>query len=178
VRARVHAETLDAAKRLVDHFPDEIWPALNSVVAGYRALGDEIDPVRLLETFHCEQARIVLPCVEEDAAPLVFRAYSPGDPLDQGRYGVETPPISATALTPSMVLLPLLAFDTAGRRLGYGGGYYDRTLEQLRSQGPVIAVGLAFEAQRVARVPSDSKDQRLDWVVTEAGAYPVDVKAR
>jgi 5-formyltetrahydrofolate cyclo-ligase len=177
-RAKAHGETPDAAARLVEHFPDEIWPALNSVVAGYRPLGDEIDPTRLLETFHCEQARIALPCVEDDAAPLVFRAYSPGDPLEPGRYGVEAPPRSATALTPSLVLLPLLAFDTAGRRLGYGGGYYDRTLEKLRAQGPVIAAGLAFEAQRVGRVPSDARDQRLDWIITEQGAYRVPVKPR
>lgn len=173
-RARAHAACADAEQRLVEHFPDTIWPALNSVVAGYRAFGDEIDPIRLMETFHCEQVRLALPRVEEKTAPLVFRAFSPGDDLENGRYGIETPPLSATALTPGLVLTPVLAFDLAGRRLGYGGGYYDRTLAQLRARGTVTVVGLAFEAQRVARVPSDRHDQRLDWIVTEAGAYPIE----
>jgi 5-formyltetrahydrofolate cyclo-ligase len=70
---------------------------------------------------------------------------------------------------PSVLIVPLLAFDARGYRLGYGGGFYDRTLEGLRARGPVLAVGFAFAAQEVAEVPTDATDQRLDAVVTERG---------
>lgn len=170
-RAAAFAAHLDAARALVSHFPDEIWPALHSVVAGYSPIGDEIDPTPLLETFHCEQARLALPRVDGKSEPLSFRAFSPGDELEIGVFGVKAPAARAAVLKPSLILVPLLAFDVTGRRLGYGGGFYDRTLAALRKEGPVVAVGLAFEAQRVHRVPTDTLDQRLDYVVTEAGCF-------
>ncbi len=163
---------LDAGRALVDRFPDALWPKIGAMVAGYRPLRDEIDPSPLMETFLCEQARLCLPCVTGPERGLTFRAWSPGDPLKIASFGVEEPEESAPEARPVLLLVPLLAFDEKGRRLGYGGGYYDRTLEALRAQGPVTAVGLAYEAQRVPRVPADARDQRLDCVVTEAGAYP------
>ena len=170
-RAAAFAAHPDAGRAMVSHFPDEIWPALHSVVAGYSPIGDEIDPTPLLETFHCEQARLALPRVDGKSEPLSFRAFSPGDALEAGAFGVKAPAARAAVLKPSLVLVPLLAFDDAGRRLGYGGGFYDRTLAALRKDGPVVAVGLAFEAQRVRRVPTDALDQRLDYVVTDASSF-------
>lgn len=170
-RAAANAAHPDAGRALVDHFPDAVWPPLNSIVAGYRPIHSEIDPTCLMETFHCEQARLALPCVEADNAPLVFRSFAPGDALERRAYGVEAPGLNASIVRPTLFLVPMLAFDRAGRRLGYGGGYYDRTLATLRSQGPITAVGLAFEAQRVKSVPASGRDQRLDWVVTEVGAF-------
>ena len=91
--------------------------------------------------------------------------------LEPGGFGVMVPPPQAGELVPAIVLTPLLAFDARGHRLGYGGGYYDRTLTGLRRQvGGVLAVGLAFEAQRIEAVPHTPRDARLDWVVTEARA--------
>lgn len=171
VRAAAFTAHPDAGRALVGHFPDEIWPALHSVVAGYSPIGDEIDPTPLLETFHCEQARLALPRVDAKAKPLSFRAFSPGDELEAGAFGVKAPAAKAAVLRPALILVPLLAFDETGRRLGYGGGFYDRTLEALRKEGPVVAVGLAFQTQRVRRVPTDSLDQRLDYIVTEAGSF-------
>ena len=78
-------------------------------------------------------------------------------------------------LTPSLVLVPLVGFDLKGRRLGYGGGFYDRTLEALKAQGPMTVVGLAYEAQRLNKAPAESHDVRLDWVVTESSAYEIKV---
>ncbi len=172
-RARATAFAADpgAARALVSNFPDEIWPALHSVVAGYSPIGDEIDPTPLLETFYCEQVRVVLPRVEGRSEPLRFRAFSPGDELEVGAFGVKAPSTKAALLRPSLVLIPLLAFDEAGRRLGYGGGFYDRTLASLREEGSVVAIGLAFEAQKVRRVPTDRHDQLLDWVITEGATY-------
>lgn len=157
----------DAGARLAENFPDEIWPPLHSVVAGYHAIRDEMDPRALMETFHCEQARLALPCVTGPGQPLVFRRFAPGDDLVRGAFGVAEPDPQLPEMTPSLILVPLLAFDEAGRRLGYGAGFYDRTLAALRAGGPVTTVGLAYEAQCLRRVPTDAHDAPLDWIVTE-----------
>jgi len=170
IRAAAHEADPHAGRRLAENFPDEIWPPLHAVVAGYRAIRSEIDPGPLMETFYCEQARLALPCVTQPGAPLTFRAWSPGQDLVRGAYGVEEPDGNGAVLRPSLILVPLLAFDESGRRLGYGGGYYDRTLALLRESGPVTAVGLAYQAQRMKRVPADGRDAPLDWIVTEKGA--------
>ncbi|MCP2680652.1 5-formyltetrahydrofolate cyclo-ligase [Maricaulaceae bacterium NA33B04] len=177
-RSAAFAAHPDACCALVSHFPDEIWPALHSVVAGYSPIGDEIDPTPLLETFHCEQARLALPMIEAKSEPLSFRAFSPGDELEAGAFGVKAPLAKTAVLKPSLVLVPLLAFDETGHRLGYGGGFYDRTLSALRKDGPVVAVGLAFEAQKVRRVPTGRHDQILDWVITDDNAYRMGADAK
>ncbi|KAA5803949.1 5-formyltetrahydrofolate cyclo-ligase [Alkalicaulis satelles] len=169
-RLAAHKADPQAGERLAARFPDALWPPLHSVVAGYRPVRGEIDPGPLMETFWCEQARLALPCVDGPDQPLTFRAWAPGDELETGAYGIETPGAGAQTLTPALILVPLLAFDHEGRRLGYGGGYYDRTLASLRAQGPVTAVGLAYAAQRMKRVPCAGHDMRLDWIVTEEGA--------
>jgi len=161
----------EAARALVSQFPDAAWPRLGSTVAGYRPIRGEIDPTPLMETFLCEQVRLCLPCVTGPDKPLTFRSWSPGDPLRKAAFGVEEPLESAPEVSPDLVLAPVLAFDESGRRLGYGGGFYDRTLAALRAQRAVSAVGLAFDGQKRDRVPAGSRDERLDWVVTEADAY-------
>ena len=170
-RAAAHASLTDAGRRLVDHFPDEIWPPLNAVVAGYRPIQDEIDPTPLMETFHCEQARLELPCVTAIGEPLVFRSWSPGQTLTRGSFDIEEPEASAAELKPELILTPMLGFDEKGRRLGYGAGFYDRTIKGLREAGPLTVVGLAFGAQRLSVVPTDRFDMPVDWVVTETGAF-------
>ncbi len=170
VRKQAGLQTPDAAQNLVEYFPDKIWPALHSVVAGYQPIATEISPMRLMETFHCEQARMALPRVKTVNAPLEFGAWAPGDTLERDQSGVPAPGPKAASLIPELILVPLLAFDRSGRRLGYGGGYYDRTLKALRAAGSVVAVGLAYSAQEVKRVPVSRTDERLDWIVTEAGA--------
>ncbi len=161
----------DAAKALVEYFPDEIWPSVGACVSGYAAFNSEIDPIRLIETFHCEQARIALPVVLGRGQPLEFRAWQPEDELEKGVLGISTPGEAAQKLRPELVLVPLLAFDGRGYRLGYGGGYFDLSLAELRAAGKVIAVGLAFEDQRVRKLPVQRHDQRLDWIITEKQAY-------
>lgn len=170
-RKAAHAAHPDVARDLVANFPDEIWPGVGQVVAAYWAANSEIDAIRLIETFHCEQARIVLPRVAGPDRPLDFRAWHPDDELETGAHGISAPTEGATPLSPELLLVPLLAFDDRGYRLGYGGGYYDRTLEALRASGPVTTVGLAFEAQRVGKLPVQRHDQRLDWIITEKRAY-------
>ena len=172
-RAAAHAADPVAGRKLVEHFPDRLWPSVRQVVAGYAAIRDEIDPLPLLETFALEQARIALPCVVAKDQPLIFRSWTLDQMLEPGAFGTREPGASHAELTPSLILVPLVGFDLKGRRLGYGGGFYDRTLEVLKAQGPLTVVGLAYEAQRLNKVPAESHDMRLDWVVTEQGAYEI-----
>ena len=104
-------------------------------------------------------------------AALVFHRWRPGDPLVSGAHGTFEPHRQTLVCAPDILLVPLLAFDGAGRRLGYGGGYYDRSLGAFSSQGvPVLAVGVAFSAQEVQDLPEEDFDMRLDWIVTEKDA--------
>jgi 5-formyltetrahydrofolate cyclo-ligase len=107
--------------------------------------------------------------VAKKGQPLVFRAWVPGDAMDKGVWGIPEPKPDKPVLEPDILLVPLLAFDVDGCRLGYGGGFYDRTLARLRAIKPVVAIGLAYDEQRVNAVPHLDYDQRLDWVLTPSG---------
>ena len=105
-RAGLGLDPLEAGRTLIAHFPDEIWPKLHSVVAGYRAIGHEIDPLALLETFYCEQARLALPVMQGPGLPLLFRSWSPGDTLVTGAYKIEEPTDEARELQPDSSWCP------------------------------------------------------------------------
>lgn len=141
------------------------------IVSGYWPIRDELDIRRLLSGFHEEGVECALPIVTQRHKPLQFRRWRPGDVLEQRPFGLSEPSTAASVVVPRVVLTPLLAVDPRGNRLGYGGGYYDRTLDELRQTGPVMAIGICFDAQRVADVPHDRSDQKLDWIVTEKGVY-------
>jgi 5-formyltetrahydrofolate cyclo-ligase len=125
----------------------------------------------VLEALHERGHPIGLPAMPGQAQPLTFRAWQPGAELQDGGFGTRVPPESAPVIVPRVLLVPMLAFDRAGYRLGYGGGFYDRTLAQLRAnQADTLAVGVAYQAQEVDRVPRDRYDQRLDMILTEQGS--------
>jgi 5-formyltetrahydrofolate cyclo-ligase len=140
-----------------------------AVVSGFLAIGDEIDPVPLMTRLAAEGYRLCLPVMEGKGKPLVFRAWSPGEPLAETVWGIREPLPAAAVLEPDIVLGPLLAFDTEGYRLGYGGGFYDRTLAQLRARKPIVSIGIAFDEQKVDSVPRGDYDERLDWILTPSG---------
>lgn len=148
----------------------EIGP--RCVVAGYLPIGSEIDPRPLLDRLAGEGVTLCLPDPVEPDAPLAFRRWSPGEPLVPGRFGTQVPDPEQRGERPDVVLVPMLAFDRRGHRLGYGGGFYDRTLAALRGCGPVLAVGLAYTGQVRDAVPIGPLDEPLDWLVTESGAWP------
>ena len=140
-----------------------------AVVAAYWPIGGEIDPRPAMHDLRDRGIRIVLPVVVARGRPLIFREWRPGTALVPAGFGLSVPPPEAPALSPDTLLVPLLAFDAAGRRLGYGGGYYDRTLAALRARSTICAIGLAFAAQQVPRVPAGPDDAGLDAIATEAG---------
>jgi 5-formyltetrahydrofolate cyclo-ligase len=135
------------------------------VLSGYMPMRTEIDP---LPAMAAHQGPVGVPVIVAKATPLRFREWSPGCPMVEGAFKAMIPEEGAW-VEPEVLIVPMLAFDARGYRLGYGGGFYDRTLEGLRARGPVLAVGFAFAAQEVAEVPTDEFDQRLDAVVTEKG---------
>ena len=108
-RDAASAANPDAGQALADNFPDEIWPPLNSVAAGYWPIGSEIDPRPLMSMFACEQVRLCLPVMQAPDAPLIFRAWAPGDDMDVVRFGVSEPRADRPAIAPQLVLVPLLA---------------------------------------------------------------------
>ena len=145
------------------------------IVSGYWPFRSEIDPRPLMQRFAKAGATLALPVTPAKGAdaPLRFLRWDPEDLLHPSAFGVQEPHPSKAAADPDILLVPLLAFDRAGGRLGYGAGHYDRTLERLRAIKPVLAVGLAFAAQEVEAVPMDAHDQRLDAILTERGYLPV-----
>jgi 5-formyltetrahydrofolate cyclo-ligase len=181
VRSAAHrAAGRDAANSLLDIFKSARDQGLivdrDMVVSGYWPRRDELDVRALMGSLHDEGILCALPVVRGDARPLQFRRWRPGDELGVGAFGISEPPDSAKTLEPDVLLLPLLAVDNQGNRLGQGGGYFDTTLRAFRAgPRPVVAAGLCFEAQRVASVPHDAGDEPLDWVVTERGAYRISV---
>jgi 5-formyltetrahydrofolate cyclo-ligase len=140
-----------------------------AIVSGFHAIGDEIDPRPLLERLSQAGHQICLPVIVEKGRPLLFRSWMPTEETREGVWGIREPLESAPSVEPDVLLVPLLAFDGHGFRLGYGGGFYDRTLHRLRSMKTVTAIGLAFGEQRLDAVPHNEHDQALDWILTPEG---------
>jgi 5-formyltetrahydrofolate cyclo-ligase len=142
-------------------------------VSAFWPLPDEFDTKPLMRALHEQGHPIGLPVVRKRGLPLMFRLWTPGTTLVRGNFNVEIPGEDCAECRPEILVVPLLAFDRRGYRLGYGGGFYDRTLATLRADGPTLAVGWAFAAQEIADVPHDATDARLDWIVTETEAYRI-----
>lgn len=172
-RRRVLAAPADAGPLLVGNLLDAGAIPDGAVVSGFWPFGSEIDMTPVLRALAARDHDIALPVVVGKDRPLVFRAWREGDDMAAGPYGIREPLDSAPEITPRVLLVPLLAFDRAGYRLGYGGGFYDRSLAALRARGGAIAIGAAWAAQEVPAVPHDAHDQPLDWMLTERECFRI-----
>jgi 5-formyltetrahydrofolate cyclo-ligase len=168
----------DAASGLLARF--STTPALRAlmvperVFSGYYPVNGELDCLPLLRRLAAVGVPTCLPTVVRRGEPLAFRRWLPDDPLRNVAFGLSEPLPEAAPIAPSVLLVPMLAFDRAGHRLGYGGGFYDRTLAQLRAgSDDIVAVGVAFAGQLRSHVPVGPNDQPLDWIVTEIGAFAI-----
>ena len=172
-RAAIPAEVRKAAASAIATRADELVAQVAAgnaaCVSTYGAIGPELNPAALEAALLIRGCTLCLPVMVGKAKPLTFRKYAPGDQLVERMWGIKEPPATAAEATPSILLVPLLAFDDQGWRLGYGGGFYDRTLQVLRRSSVVTAVGLAYDEQRVAEVPHLDYDQPLDWVLRPSG---------
>lgn len=170
LRAEVHRQQAgSAAEQIAARGISFAAPPGGAAVSGFFAIGDEIDPLPLMLRLAGEGHDLALPILQGRCDPLLFRRWRPGDPTAEGCWGIHEPLSSAPELAPVVMLVPLLAFDAEGNRVGYGGGYYDRTLAAARAARTIIAIGLAYDAQEVPAVPRLDFDQRLDWVLTPSG---------
>jgi len=172
-RRAAAAAAAAAGERLADNYfkaaPRFANRSPTATVSGYWPMPEEMDVRPLLARLDAAGHPIALPAVVGKGKPLIFRHWQPGSPLAEAGFGLHQPDADAPEVVPEILLVPLLAFDPFGYRLGWGGGFYDRTLAALRKARPVIAVGVAYAAQRVERVPRTERDQPLDWVVTDEG---------
>jgi 5-formyltetrahydrofolate cyclo-ligase len=169
-RAALKPRAGELSRRLADKFLSEIPVPSDATVSAYVAIGDEADPAPLLHALRARGHVIALPRVTGRGKPLEFHRHDAGQSLVPGGFGLFEPARDWPQIEPDVVVVPLLAFDARGYRIGYGAGFYDRTLAKLRAARDVLAVGFAFAGQEFETVPHDQNDQRLDWIVTEIGA--------
>jgi 5-formyltetrahydrofolate cyclo-ligase len=170
-RAEAHRAQQNAGARACEHFLGANGFSGDAVVSGYLPVDDEFDVLPLLRAAAARGLATGLPVVPGKGEPLIFRAWAPDGPLVDGVLGIPVPPEAADNVVPNLLFVPMLAFDDAGYRLGYGGGFYDRTLSLLRAErAGTLAFGVAFAAQRVDVVPRNNLDEPLDWIITEEGA--------
>ncbi len=175
LRAAAGLVRRDAARRLAGRDAELITRQImerlplreQETVAGYWPVRGEADPRHALRALQALGHRLALPVVVGKDQPLAFRSWRLGEPLLAGRYGIPAPGLSAPLVTPTLLLVPGLWFDRAGGRLGYGGGFYDRTLEHLRAGRQLRAVGIAYEATLGGHLDREPHDAVMDFVVTE-----------
>ena len=172
LREELSARDPDAGEAVAAKFPLKLLERYGPIVAGYWPIGSEIDPRPLMDKLAAAGATLALPRLDADGS-MSFRAWQPSDELESRPFGLSEPLESAPAVHPTLVLMPLLAFDKVGNRLGYGKGHYDRALTALREEGRVFACGLGFYGQMLDDLPAEPHDQPLDWAVTERGSVPI-----
>jgi 5-formyltetrahydrofolate cyclo-ligase len=137
------------------------------VVSGFMPLKTEINPIPLMRKLADAGAQLALPAIAGRGNPLIMRDWTFGAPLKAGQWGIREPGPEAPEVAPDILIVPLACFDRAGHRIGYGAGYYDMTINALRARKKVVAVGIAFAAQEIPKVPATERDARLDLVLTE-----------
>jgi 5-formyltetrahydrofolate cyclo-ligase len=155
-----------AAAALVDRGVEAVssFEGISSI-GGYFPIRDELDALPLLRALNQRGFQIALPRILPGPA-LEFRRWISDTPLVRGKFGVQEPPATEPELTPELVIVPLLAFDRLGNRLGYGAGYYDSVLRSLRKERPVVAIGMGFDEQEVAEIPCEPQDETLNMILT------------
>ena len=167
IRAGLARERPGAGVELIKYWPD--LGLKSGCVAAYIPIHSEINIYPLMHALADAGYDLALPCIKRKAHPLEFRSYTISDKLRRGAFGTREPLRDKAIVTPGIVLLPLLAYARDGHRLGYGGGFYDRTLQALRKSGEIFACGVAFSGQEVPTLLSGQYDEKLDGVLTEAG---------
>ncbi|MCC6947753.1 MAG: 5-formyltetrahydrofolate cyclo-ligase [Bradyrhizobiaceae bacterium] len=163
-------EARAAAAEAIAARPLPVAPRAGTIVSGFMPIKSEINPLPLLRRYAEAGAQLALPKIVGRGQALSMRAWSIGAPLVKGQWNICEPDAAAPEVEPDIMIVPLAAFDRQGHRIGYGAGYYDRTIQSLRAKKPVTAIGIAFAMQEFDEVPALSHDARLDLVLTEREA--------
>ncbi len=168
IRQSVSQDSRAAASRAIVSHVLRCVPQ-TSTVAGYMAIRGEIDILPALQALSDRNQTLCLP-VTLNNRELVFRQFHPGDALQSGAYNIPIPPADAPVVVPEVLLIPMLAFDAEGHRLGYGAGYYDRAIQKFRQKNKELkVVGVGFSCQQARAIPVGEQDEKLDAIITEAG---------
>ena len=166
-RDALPAAERQAAAEAIAKRGSPIEVTLATIVSGFMPMKTEINPLPLLRKLVDAGVQLALPCIAGRGKPLIMRAWKFGDPFKAGQWGIREPVPEAPEVEPDILIVPLAAFDRAGHRIGYGAGYYDMTINALRATKKVIAIGIAFAAQEIPKVPATEHDAPLDLVLTE-----------
>jgi 5-formyltetrahydrofolate cyclo-ligase len=157
----------NATQAATAHLMHVLGDVAGKIIAGYMPIRTEIDPRPAMAAL-CATARLCVPVIKGAGLPLVFREWHPDCALQDGPFGAQIPRQGAW-VQPDILIVPLVGFDAECNRLGYGGGFYDRTLQQLRQTKPTRAYGFAYAAQALTTLPTDPTDQPLDAIITQTG---------
>jgi 5-formyltetrahydrofolate cyclo-ligase len=161
-----------AAQHMMENFLRDVPMKAGDVIAGYWPVNAEINVLPLMVHLQHKGYACALPQVTKKNTPLVFRSWHEKTPMRANAYNIKEPdPTKSSIVRPDILIVPMLAFDPAGYRLGYGVGYYDLTLRYLKERGPVLAVGVAYDLQRIDRVLAESHDCTMDMIVTDKNVY-------
>jgi 5-formyltetrahydrofolate cyclo-ligase len=166
-RDLLSADERAAAAEAIALRPLPVPAGPGAVVSGFMPIKSEINPLPLLRRYADAGAQLALPAIDERGKPLRLRAWSVGETLVAGQWGIREPAATVEEIDPDIMLVPLAAFDRRGSRVGYGAGYYDMTIASVRSRKPVIAIGIAHAVQEFPEVPVTGRDEPLDLVLTE-----------
>lgn len=161
--ANGHGFAEAANRNLLGHLA--LFP-MAEIISGYMPIRTEISPVATMTILHGQGKRICVPVIQGAGKPLLFREWTPESTMVEGPFGASVP-AKGEDLEPDVLIAPLVAFDRRGYRLGYGGGFYDRSFERLRAVGKGLGIGFAYAGQELPEVPTEPTDQRLDAIVTE-----------
>jgi 5-formyltetrahydrofolate cyclo-ligase len=167
-RDAIPAEVRAAAAQAIADRPFPVAVDPDAIVSGFMPMKTELNPLPLLRKLAQAGATLALPAIAGRGTPLIMRAYAFGDEFTRGQWGIREPKPDAAERDPDILIVPLAAFDRQGHRIGYGAGYYDMTIRSLRSKKKVTAIGVAFAAQEIDRVPATERDEALDLVLTES----------
>ena len=173
-RDALPADARAAAAQVIATRPFPVAVPAGAIVAGFVPIKSEINPLALMRKLAEAGATLALPVVAGRGKPLIMRAWRFGERLNAGGWGIKEPAADAAELRPDILIVPLLAFDRRGYRIGYGAGYYDMTIAALRAEKTIVAAGIAFAAQEIPEVPVTPRDARLDLVLTERQVIVID----
>ncbi len=158
---------LEAERSIVEQVTKTFSFKNDDIIAGYLQIKSEASIAPLFTALHHQKHACCMPIVIEKNTPLSFRLWSPQDNNKTGHYNIPEPPTENEAVTPNILFVPLVGFDRQGNRLGYGGGFYDRTLKMLRQKKDILAIGVGFSSQEVDKLPINKHDEQLDFIATE-----------
>lgn len=173
-RRSSYASINDVTNNLHIHIKPLIDSFITQQVSIFQPYNNEIDTNNLITLLFSKKISISLPCIDEDSNQMIFRELKEGEELVKGKYGILEPSDKNKVIIPSVLFIPLLAFDDNGNRLGYGGGYYDKYIEELENNENVsIKIGVGYSFQKINEVPNNSMDKKLNWILTEKYLYKV-----